>query len=113
MRRLCRSVPLRQLLASWCGTGIRTTSAPELSSSGGWACLPPAYSRSECGLHALPFVALAALPAHVRAAHSRAAQRSGQDFVTLNTIADNPGATHSVSAPCLMSLMGYLPTCTR
>ena len=105
MRRLCRSLPLRQLLANCCGAGIRTTSSPELSCTGGWACLPPALSRSECGLHALPFAALAALPAYARAAHSRAAQRSGQDFVSLNNIADNPGATHSVRAPCLLSLM--------
>ena len=105
MRRLCRSLPLRQLLASCCGAGIRTTSSPELSSAGGWACLPPASSRSECGLHALPFAALVALPAYARAAHSRAAQRSSQDFVSLNNIADNPGATHSVRAPCLLCLV--------
>lgn len=67
--------------------------------------MPPAFRRSECGLHALPFAALAALPGYARAAHSRAAQRSGQDFVTLNTIADNPGATHSVHAPCLLFLV--------
>ena len=96
MRGLCRSV--RQLLAS-CGAGIRLGGPPELSSAGGWACLPPAFSHTESSLHALPLAALAALPACVRASHSRAAQRSGQNFVSLNSIADNPGATHSVRAP--------------
>ena len=111
MRRLCSSLPLRQLL-SCCGAGIRSFGSSELSSAGGWACLPPAFSPAQCGLHALPFAALVALPASVRAAHSRAAQRPGQEYVTLNNIADNPGATHSVRAPSLLSLVfvcGHAP----
>lgn len=96
MRRLCWALPLRQLLAgsSGCVRPASCVEAPRCPAD--WPHLPLPALRSECGNVTLPLAVLMALPGGARAAHSWAGHQAKQEFVSLNNIADNPGATHSV-----------------
>jgi hypothetical protein len=91
MRRLGWVPLLRQVLAGACPGAC----------SAGWLRPPPPPAHAALGLlppaalGLLPPAALAGLPAGVRAAHSRP-PAARQDYVSLNNIADNPGATSQV-----------------
>ncbi len=82
MHRLGWVPLLRHALAGAC---------PAACSAGWLRPSPPPHAA----LGLLPPAALAGLPAGVRAAHSRPAA-ARQDYVSLNNIADNPGATSQV-----------------